>query len=342
MKRKVLTFLTVLTTAPFIFGQITTTKVAPKLEQTNKTPYDSTQNFLGKDVNKYLGQELYLIPMAESLRKYGYSGFCLDYTKDSKALSNTYKPIIPENKSFIELDLGGGWTQHELIEGKYFKVIEIKKHPKAIENENLYGDKSFLKLEEKISKDIVYFEYDNQFEHSFPFIVVGFFEKQKALILGKKYVFADKVITYRYFGDPNAKPSVDIITGKQLTIVTGEKWKCLDLTVEEEHYTLSLVIQNSLGEKTTMNYNTVFGKWSKGRAYSATDADNYRKDFGSETFDLILKGKCKIGMTKEMCLLSWGEPKSINETITSGKKTEQWVYKDNYLYFDNGILKAMQ
>ena len=135
---------------------------------------------------------------------------------------------------------------------------------------------------------------------------------------------------------------MDIITGKQLTIVTGEKWKCIDLTVEDEHYTLSLVLQNSLGEKTTMNYNTVFDKRRKGRVYEAADADNYRKDWGSEIFDLILKGKCKIGMTKEMCRLSWGEPKSINETITAGKKTEQWVYSDNYLYFDNGILTVMQ
>ncbi|MFX9016039.1 hypothetical protein ABTN29_20430 [Acinetobacter baumannii] len=33
----------------------------------------------------------------------------------------------------------------------------------------------------------------------------------------------------------------------------------------------------------------------------------------------ILEGKVKIGMTKEMCLLAWGEPKKINETITAGK-----------------------
>jgi hypothetical protein len=33
----------------------------------------------------------------------------------------------------------------------------------------------------------------------------------------------------------------------------------------------------------------------------------------------------------------------ITETITAGKKSEQWVYKDdNYLYFDNGELTAIQ
>jgi len=48
-------------------------------------------------------------------------------------------------------------------------------------------------------------------------------------------------------------------------------------------------------------------------------------------------------MTKEMCELARGKPKSINETIISNKKTEQWVYSDNtYLYFDNGILNVIQ
>ena len=329
MKRKTLTLLIVLTTTTFAIGQITTTKVAPTAEQIDNKPYDSTQNFLGKEVHKYIGQELYLKGVVETLRKYGYSGFYSDYKK-GQFDGGVYKCCESYN------------SKYDALNGRYFKVLEIIKHPKASENESLYGKKSYLKLEEKASKDIVYFEYDNQFEHSFPFIVVGFFEKQKARSIGKEYVFSDKVITYRFFGDANAKPSMDIITGKQLTIITGEKWKCLDLTVEEEYYTLSLVIQNSLGEKTTIDYSTVYGKWRKGRTYTVTEADSYIKDFGSETFNLILKGKCKIGMTKEMCRLSWGEPKSINETITAGKKTEQWVYKDNYLYFDNGFLSTIQ
>ncbi len=43
-----------------IFGQITTTKVAPKNEIIERIHYDSTKNFLGKQYNQYIGQELYL------------------------------------------------------------------------------------------------------------------------------------------------------------------------------------------------------------------------------------------------------------------------------------------
>lgn len=314
------------------FGQITTTKVAPKASLSDNIPYDSTVNYIGKNVYKYIGQELYLNGMSESLRKHGYRGFCLDYTKDTKTLSNTYKPILPENKEYIKFDLGGGKTQYDAIVGKYFKVIEIFKHPKSVSSEDLYSKYFYLKLQEKTSNDIVYYEYDSESEFLFPFIITGFFEKQKKIVLGQEFVFSDKIL----------EGSTDISTGKAVTIKTGQKWKCVDFTIEEKYYTLALIIQNSLGEKTDISNETVFDKSRKGNVYTTKEVDNYRKKFGGDTFEKILQGKTVIGMTKEMCRLAWGEPKSINETITSGKKTEQWVYSDNYLYFDNGILTAMQ
>ena len=61
------------------FGQITTTKVAEKKEEISIEPYDSLQNFLGKDLHRYIGQDFYLKGKAESLREYGYDGFLIDY-----------------------------------------------------------------------------------------------------------------------------------------------------------------------------------------------------------------------------------------------------------------------
>ena len=49
-----------------------------------------------------------------------------------------------------------------------------------------------------------------------------------------------------------------------------------------------------------------------------------------------------IGMTKEMVLTSWGEPKDINRTVTEWGVHEQWVYGSQYLYFDNGELTTFQ
>jgi hypothetical protein len=50
-----------------------------------------------------------------------------------------------------------------------------------------------------------------------------------------------------------------------------------------------------------------------------------------------------IGMTAEdVRNSSWGKPKSINETITTRGKHEQWVYGGGYLYLENGVLTSIQ
>lgn len=49
-------------------------------------------------------------------------------------------------------------------------------------------------------------------------------------------------------------------------------------------------------------------------------------------------------MTEQQVLdCGWGEPESVNRTVTARRKSEQWVYGDgSYLYLDNGVLTAIQ
>lgn len=50
-----------------------------------------------------------------------------------------------------------------------------------------------------------------------------------------------------------------------------------------------------------------------------------------------------IGMTKEQVVASsWGRPQNINQSHGSFGTHEQWVYTGGYLYFENGILSAVQ
>lgn len=50
-----------------------------------------------------------------------------------------------------------------------------------------------------------------------------------------------------------------------------------------------------------------------------------------------------IGMTADDVLKSsWGRPQSVNKTTTSRGTREQWVYRGGYLYFENGVLTAIQ
>lgn len=320
MPKLVLTLMLAFATL-FSWGQITTTKVAEKKEDIPEK-YDSLSNFLGMNVNLYLGQELYLNGKAESLRKYGYDGFYTDYNK-SKFDGGVYKCCDSYNSKYDELT------------GKYFKVLEIIKHPKATEADYLYGKKFYLKLQEKLSNDIVYYEYDAQFKHSFPFIVVGYFEKLKKQAVGKKFVFGS---TDKRFGDDE----LDVKSGKTIKFELGEKWECIDLTIEEKYYTLSLLLKDDDGQTMAVGSEWVIGADKFHDVYVDGEADLYKTKFGADTWNTILEGKVRIGMTKEMCKLSWGEPDKINRTITSGGKSEQWVYDKNYLYFDGDKLTAIQ
>jgi hypothetical protein len=61
-----------------------------------------------------------------------------------------------------------------------------------------------------------------------------------------------------------------------------------------------------------------------------------------EIWDLICQSKIRIGMTEEELRLSWGSPKKINETTVSGKASKQFVYYDQYVYVDNGLVTSFQ
>ena len=65
-------------------------------------------------------------------------------------------------------------------------------------------------------------------------------------------------------------------------------------------------------------------------------------DWPEEIWDLIKKGKIRLGMTKEQVRLSWGQPNDINRSVGPWGIHEQWVYGSQYLYFENGILTSWQ
>ena len=325
MNSKILTTTLAISFLNLFFSQITTTKIINNEEPKISIVYDSSLNFLGKDVLLYKGQELYLIGKSESSREYGYSGFIIDFKKGSGSLKNTYQPIIPEDKKYIEYDIGGK-SIYDSLAGKYFKVLDIYEHPKSKEEKYLYGTKYYLALEEKESGKKLYFEYDSKSEYSFPFIVLGYFEKIKKNFIGKSYV-----ISTNYFED-----SKEISTGNIIHNRPGQKWTCIDLTIEEKYYNLSLILKNDLEEKVLADYEYLFKKGGKNQVYTWKKAEIYKTKFGLVNWHIILDREVKIGFTEEMVILAWGEPNSINRASYG----DQWVYDDQYLYFENGKLKA--
>ncbi|MCW2119646.1 hypothetical protein [Flavobacterium sp. 7A] len=306
--KKITFILLILIFTNSILGQITKTKIVGSKEEIYETPYDSLRNFLGADAFQYKGQDLYLIEKSENSRKFGYDNFVLDYQYNGyDKKSNTYKCCDSYNSKYDEL------------KGKYFSVKAIHKVP-------VYFGRFYLELEEKETKDKIYYKYDGLNENEFPFLVVGFYEKLKRKLVGNEFVFKDRFLT-------------NIETGERITINIKEKWKCTDLTIEEKNYTLVAILQNSSGVKTSCGYDIVTGS---NFGFKAKEAEKFKIQFGAVNFEAIMKREVIIGMTKEMCKLSWGEPNDINQTISSGRNSEQWVYSDNYLYFVGNKLTTIQ
>lgn len=279
------------------FSQIITTKLVENKGFTiSAAPYDSTRNFLEDDVGHYIGQMLFLKGKSESLRDFGYMDFYKEYQVDDLyKFSNVYKGNKAECKYH---------TPYNAIAQRYFRVLSVIKHPRASSDSYLYGTKYFFHLEDRDNKDNMYFQYDSKYDLSFPFLVVGFVDKQQKELPGKKFIFAYDTL----------KDSNDISTGKKVTNTPQDVWTCTEFIIDDKDFAPTMIIKNSLGETTHIPYDTVFGKIRKyngKKAYTLQEANNYNKKFGAKSWDKILDGNVLIGFTEEMVKMSWGGNQKI-------------------------------
>ena len=132
------------------------------------------------------------------------------------------------------------------------------------------------------------------------------------------------------------------------------EWLCADIQLVDDEITMQLyaILTNSDGNEikarienrflTNGETNAAFFSCFMEKNKFLKWKDSIVEKYGLEYGLLIIKKKVKIGMSDEMCLESWGKPNSKNRTILDGKETEQWIYSNSYLYFDNGVLTAIQ
>ena len=304
-------------------SQISVVNIAAPTQRNLETKtYDSLSNYLSEDIYRYKNQELYLMPKSENYHKNGFEGFYVDYK------------VAPQvNNSNIYKGDGMAVSSYNAIQGKYFKVLNVHISQPSARNKYQKEKNSFyLELQEKESRDIVYYELNTKFEYGFPFLVTGYFEKQKELLVGKNIIVGGE--------NWNSKetPMSDIRTGIPVSFERGSKWKCIDLAIDGRYFYLSLILENENKEQITLPMSRfqspIFRR--KAGVYLHSDVLNYTKKFGAENWELIYNNTVKIGFTEEMVKLSLGEPEKINHS-SSG---DQWVYENQYLYFEAGKLKS--
>lgn len=280
--------------------------------ENNVLPNDSTTNFFGDDVQKYIGQELYLKGLNKSSLSYGYSGFILKYKKNDDLLNDEKNIYKPNGTNYS--------SRYEDLAGKYFQVLDVVKHTTS-KSSSAQKEEIYFKLQEKSSSDILYYNYNPNSEYTFPFILTGFFLKEKERLIGQEFVITDAVL----------RMSRNVLSGKALTFTTGQIWKCIDFDVNEDGE-LSLLLQSSGGLKTSISYAFLSDDEGIRKVYTAAEASLMRKKYNDNNYRRILQNKVRVGMTKEMTRLAWGEP--TEEVLQSGKK-ETWIYPAGSLMFSS-------
>jgi len=62
------------------------------------------------------------------------------------------------------------------------------------------------------------------------------------------------------------------------------------------------------------------------------------KKYGSAMADRIMAGKIWKRMNSEMVKDSWGDADRINRIVSGNVITEEWIYRNTWLYFENNTL----
>ena len=291
-------------------AQVTYTKTA-KINNLHTKKYDSLRNYLEKDVLLYKGQTLILKQRRESERKRGYKNF-LKYFGGS----------ILEVDHIYMLDLKNFSSNYDSLVNKSFFVHNVF----ASENrDNIY----YLELVNLYNKDTLYYYYNTGSDLLFNFVVEGYYKKMKKMYCGKKY----------YIFDIAFLDSISIDTGEKIDLYNNEVWNIEDITIDEIYSTECFIVSNIKGYKTLVPVE-YFNSKNEKKSLSIEEYVLLKSKFGLNKVNDIIDNKVSIGMTKELCMMSWGAPQSESESISENLgKLSIWYYPNNTLTFLNGILK---
>lgn len=205
------------------------------------------QNFPGKDVELLVGKEIKVLPKAESLQKYGYDGFYKDFN-----LKKKYACCQSYNSKYKEL------------ENKIFKVLSYEPYTNGI------GTNKFKLQIENAETGIIYFDYSSEYEHSFPFEVIGGLDFPEGFLCKDieetKDKFTDK-ITYR---TPFSEPIVFVRVKDKEQVSTFMSITVYGSTVNVGKTGAIILLDNGEKiEKPDAKIDTKVSEYGKGYDYSA-------------------------------------------------------------------------
>lgn len=278
--------------------------------------YDSLSNFLGIEIDKYLGQKVTVLPLHPLEQPSGYDNFVKNPNKPVYASSNAYL------KKGSRANKGMSKTPYSDLVNRTFIIKNIIK----------IGSKDFLELEDLDNKETIYFNYDYRNPHKFPFIVEGYYKKKRQLNLGREfYARTTKINHYSIY----TQETTDI-NEKKFEADIGSKWSVVDVIATNTASDSKIVfLCEGMNRKIYISENLI-------KEYDLGEKNKFepiKTLYSEEIFMKILNHQFDIGMDTYLVGLACGTPNRITKSTYSNGTNELWSYDSGrYLYFRDGKL----
>lgn len=331
------------------YSQIT--KVIPfeaveQKQNTDNHEFDSTTNYLGKNIKEYIGQKLYLKESNFVKNKLnGYLFFLQNIPPNYDVIPFESKDQVYKPVEFLLKSVGVTYvSEYNAMKDKYYKVIDALEGPKTEEKLNKYL--YYLQLVCLNNNDTLYYCYDiSKKNWDVPFIIVGYFEKLKQTYIGNLYEFFDPYIEKALKNSSYSSLDTTKYSTEKNTEQNGTIWKCIDVSIEDgNNYDLIAVLFNDkLGIKHVKVEEILSNNYTKSRFWDCKLKQATINAFGKEIFDSIQRRRVSIGMPRVACLLAWGEPKDMARSYNKEALTEKWTYDNGkMLFFKDSKLEKVE
>jgi hypothetical protein len=126
----------------------------------------------------------------------------------------------------------------------------------------------------------------------------------------------------------------DLINALQRLVKKHGKEKNVPLTFEQKLIIIlgSILIVILLGILVT--------RQEDARSWQVVRQENAQQQ--ARFTELIQQHRLAVGMTANQVRESIGEPSRINRTVGRKSISEEWVYRETYLYLDDGVLSSFK
>ena len=300
--------------------------------------FSSNDEMIGKNVRFYRTNYKEQIP---------YISF-----KRGRRLVKSNDPVLPYSSSYtyyvedIIVD-NNGWKYAQILDKynnksfyyylpKSTTLCDIVYDVDELERMNQYAKEQFVYRRLEIGES-----NDNQPFQGFPYVAIG--NSGVEVISSKNGLNYILTAGFYYFVDGKSRfiKSDDFLLYTDLFLTEEELLK------KKEEYQVEEAIRI---EKTADNIEkygaTIAGAIYQGYMggfWTQERVDELIKYIGLAETEYVVSGKVHIGMSKDLCEISWGKPDRINKTTYSFGTREQWVYQDknSYLYFEDDVLTAI-